>query len=475
MYTTCNYPLIALLLLSGAGTVLAGSLEPSAPPADPASALYTSTDLFNRLTTGAAGAKRTGPFVEPTAPPGPTGHTTDELMAAAPTADNANGATVAEVVAGKTFWGLRTDGTWGLTSGTMPTQVLNPASTAVPAGFYAATNLATVDPDLASFNIRAGISIFGVTGSPQVVDTTEAVDPATAANILSGKKAFVNGAVVTGSVPAGSNVSGGNGLKTFVIPDGLYSGSRTATANDANLVSGNIKGGVTIFGVAGDPNVVTTGDPNVVNTSSGTAVAGDILVGKKAWVTGVEVTGTRYPLPVSKTGQTLCYDSTGATIDCVGTGQDGSLQKGIAPPTPRFTDNLNGTVTDNATGLIWLKNANCSVSPKVWADALTFANNLSTGICALTDGSSAGQWRLPNRRELQSLADLGSIDSPGLPAGHPFQNLSCSTQSCWYWSSSNYAEDTTRAWIVDMVDGTLPRANDNKYFSWYAWPVRGGQ
>ncbi len=33
--------------------------------------------------------------------------------------------------------------------------------------------------------------------------------------------------------------------------------------------------------------------------------------------------------------------------------------KGIAWPAPRFTDNMNGTVVDNLTGLVWLKNADC--------------------------------------------------------------------------------------------------------------------
>ena len=52
--------------------------------------------------------------------------------------------------------------------------------------------------------------------------------------------------------------------------------------------------------------------------------------------------------PVPKTGQTTIYAA----------GDDGALQKGVAWPTPRFTDNDNGTVTDNLTGLIWMKNAN---------------------------------------------------------------------------------------------------------------------
>ena len=51
--------------------------------------------------------------------------------------------------------------------------------------------------------------------------------------------------------------------------------------------------------------------------------------------------------PVPKTGQTTPYVA----------GDDGTLQKGVAWPAPRFTDNSNGTVTDKLTGLIWMKDA----------------------------------------------------------------------------------------------------------------------
>ena len=55
---------------------------------------------------------------------------------------------------------------------------------------------------------------------------------------------------------------------------------------------------------------------------------------------------------VLKTGQTLCYNSAGSVISCAGTGQDGELQKGVARS---YTDNGDGTITDNTTGLIWEK------------------------------------------------------------------------------------------------------------------------
>ena len=43
-------------------------------------------------------------------------------------------------------------------------------------------------------------------------------------------------------------------------------------------------------------------------------------------------------------------------------------------------------------------------------------------------------WRLPNRKELRSLADY-STGAPALPAGHPFNDLVGIT----YWSSTTNA------------------------------------
>lgn len=127
--------------------------------------------------------------------------------------------------------------------------------------------------------------------------------------------------------------------------------------------------------------------------------------------------------PVEKTGQKTSY----------ATGDDGDLEKGVAWPAPRFTDNGDGTVTDNLTGLIWLKNANC-FGTRTWANALSDCNGLASGSCGLTDGSVAGDWRLPNIKEFQSLIDYGFC-YPALPSGHPFTNV----QGNHYWSGSTYA------------------------------------
>ena len=172
------------------------------------------------------------------------------------------------------------------------------------------------------------------------------------------------------------------------------------------------------------------------------------------------------PAGLAKTGQTACWNLSGTPISCAGTGQDGAFQKG-ASVSPRFTDNADGTVKDNLTGLIWLKNANCFGSP-TWPNALSNANTLASGACGLTDGSVAGAWRLPNVRELLSLIDYGR-SSPALPAGHPFSGVVNSN----YWSSTSHAVVPSSSWNVNIDNGFFTPYD--KTFTLYVWPVRGGQ
>ena len=149
---------------------------------------------------------------------------------------------------------------------------------------------------------------------------------------------------------------------------------------------------------------------------------------------------------------------------------------GSTAPNPYFTDNGDGTVTDNFTQLIWLKNANC-FSVKDWDTAISDANSLSSGSCGLTDGSSAGDWRLPNRVELTSLVNF-KYSGPALSnaagtAQWTEGDAFSSVQTSYYWSSTTYANVTTNAWYVYLDRGFV--ATGGKDNAIYVWPVRGGQ
>lgn len=139
-------------------------------------------------------------------------------------------------------------------------------------------------------NIKNGVTILGVSGEANVNDTTLPDAGATAGDILTGKKGWVNGELVTGTM-----ASNGTLTQTITAPSqvvtlktGYYAGG-TVKINEADqklLVAGNIKSGVTILGVDGGPNV---NDTTLTSTAAG---AGDIALGKQAWANGVLLTGT---------------------------------------------------------------------------------------------------------------------------------------------------------------------------------------
>lgn len=168
---------------------------------------------------------------------------------------------------------------------------------------------------------------------------------------------------------------------------------------------------------------------------------------------------------VAKTGQKKCYNASAAVIACAGTGQDGATQAGAAWPNPRFMDNGNGTVTDRLTELIWLKDAD-RFGEVTWEQALANARSLASGSCGLTDGSKAGDWRLPNIRELFSLIDYSAAD-PIIPADHVFTNV----RSSIYWTSTTLAAAPTLAWMMTL--GIGPTVFDLKLNPNRMWPVRG--
>jgi len=120
------------------------------------------------------------------------------------------------------------------------------------------------------------------------------------------------------------------------------------------------------------------------------------------------------------------------------------------PNPASYTDNGDGTVTDNVTKLVWQK-AVTSSQAFAWCDAINYCATLTL----------AGRtWRLPTRIELLSLVDFTrgnpAIDTtafPGLPGGK------------YHWTSSPWvvsqiatkAQDT---WIVNFSEGLTSNAGN---------------
>ncbi len=169
-----------------------------------------------------------------------------------------------------------------------------------------------------------------------------------------------------------------------------------------------------------------------------------------------------------RTGQTTSYAA----------GDDHDAARGVAWPGARFTDHGDGTVTDQLSGLIWLKDAGCSAATQ-WSAALAAANQLASGACGLSDGSSAGQWRMPNANELESLVDVSQAH-PAVSVASPFKNIDLVHA---YWSSTTYTAAPANAMAIRFTDGRWINgadAGDGSFSNTKAtssnslWAVRSG-
>ena len=170
---------------------------------------------------------------------------------------------------------------------------------------------------------------------------------------------------------------------------------------------------------------------------------GDGTTTDRTTPTQIGVSWTMLKLP--DTGQTTSYTTT--------YGEDHDYT--INPPS--YTDNGNGTITDNVTGLIWQKEDDNTT--RTWSDAGTYCDNLSLG--GYTD------WRLPSKKELISIVNYGAFN-PVINATY-FPNTD--TDTFLYWLSTTYASSSTDAWNLNFYNGDL--INGSKSGSYLARCVRG--
>ncbi len=134
---------------------------------------------------------------------------------------------------------------------------------------------------------------------------------------------------------------------------------------------------------------------------------------------------------------------------------------------PRFEDRGDGTVTDRATGLTWLRQADAAGAVD-WNAAIAACRALSADTHeGLNDGSNPGDWRLPDPFELQSLTAAATVGG-ALEEGHPFEDVQSKAQ---YWTAAAGFYDSASAWQVAIRGGRL--ALVEKTQTRPVWPVRG--
>jgi len=130
---------------------------------------------------------------------------------------------------------------------------------------------------------------------------------AVAANVLAGK-VFSNEEEtgMEGTIPSKAAQTYTPTTTDQTIAASQYLTGVQTISGDADLVTGNIRAGINIFGVAGKTSVVDTADA--------TAVAANILAGVNAYINGVKTTGTM----VNKAGTTTTAPTAAATGQSTG-------------------------------------------------------------------------------------------------------------------------------------------------------------
>ncbi|MEK8021359.1 MAG: DUF1566 domain-containing protein, partial [Candidatus Parabeggiatoa sp.] len=166
-------------------------------------------------------------------------------------------------------------------------------------------------------------------------------------------------------------------------------------------------------------------------------------------------TGTYDNIKLSQTGQVTQYEA----------GDDGDIQAGVKWPTPRFTDNQDGTITDNLTGLMWLKQSHCLGSSVVWQDAfdkISNFNNKSASYNCKEYKASYQDWRLANINELESLINANEISQAIW-----LNKQGIAVQPTRYWTSTTSVWSKTLAWIINLSNsgdiGTGLKETDKNY------------
>lgn len=204
-------------------------------------------------------------------------------------------------------------------------------------------------------------------------------------------------------------------------------------------------------------NHVITG-PNVpvqpVNTTTYTPTAGSTSHARLT------------PYPMGAWSEVGIPDTSQVVSSTATFGEDSDYTTSPAAKPQSFTDNGNGTITDNVTGLMWQKT---DAGEMTWESAINNASSQTTG--------GYSDWRLPNPQEIFSIFNHEN-NNPALNTTY-FPSHPSGAAEYW-WTRDAFGNSTTNVWCVNSGGGAggKPKAETlsaGGAFRYHARYVRGAQ
>ena len=264
--------------------------------------------------------------------------------------------------------------------------------------------------------------------------------------------AYVNGSLGDGLCGSTSwrlpTVQESQGFADYdVAPTLIYDSSGVLTGYDPPTVDINYFPNTTISPYQWFWTSHLNTDPDV-NPDGGSSTSNYF-----AWLYGYALGNTR-----SGTGSTR-GDTTGSNLVRLVSSSAGVESYFGDYSDNRYIDNLDGTVSDAITGLMWAK---CSYGQTYDGNDADLDGIICEGSPAFEDWHQAfiwaaesdanadygySGWRLPNAKELSSIVDFGSFK----PAVN--QNIFPNTASCPYWSSTPSRANLFQAIIIGFQAG----------------------
>jgi len=125
------------------------------------------------------------------------------------------------------------------------------------------------------------------------------------------------------------------------------------------------------------------------------------------------------------------------------------------------------SILDEASGLEWVRDADCTPITMTWDDANEYIGQFNS-----QNYAGNRDWRLPKKSEFETIIDYAKQEGVAKNINEAIARLGFKNMKAeYYWSATSDEKMVGLIWVMDMYSGTMSTAGKSGNF--YLWLVRG--